>query len=221
MTLRRWLCTSLLLLASPAACAARQPAQTSRPGWTPIHHSAEGAAPGYEGTSAALAVRHPTQAAPGETIVAHAEAIAAGKERPLRWDCSGFVMGAYARAGHPITIPDRYTKTRGSEAAMLYAWARADGLAFRSDPQPGDVVFFRDTYGPVDGDITHVALVERVDADGTVTLINYLGSKVQRSKMNLSHPSDPSVNAYFRKRIHAGDPLLSGQLFVSYARFVG
>ena len=67
--------------------------------------------------------------------------------------------------------------------------------------------------------MTHVALVERVQEDGTVVMIHYLSGKMRRDCMNLAHPSDPACNGWLRKKTQAGDAALAGELFVAYARF--
>jgi hypothetical protein len=208
-----------LLLPGGAACAARH-AATPAPAPLAKKPSAK-TAPKAKATPVAL-VMHDIPPHTGDDIAEHAAAIAAGLEKPpMRHDCSGFIFAAYAAAGEPLTIPDRYAGKSGSAAKMLYSWAHAEKRDFHERPEPGDLAFFRDTYGPKGTGITHVALVEKVDADGNVTLIHYLSNKVMRSRMNLAHPADPAVNGYLRKKDKPGTPLLSGQLFVAYARFAG
>lgn len=103
-----------------------------------------------------------------------------------RWDCSGFVSAALAGAGGAW----------GGGADDLFAVARDQRVLHRKRrPSPGDVAFFDNTYD-ADGDgrtndvLTHVALVEAVAEDGTITLI-HLGSRgIVRIRMNLVHPED-------------------------------
>lgn len=100
------------------------------------------------------------------------------------WDCSGLVAAAYARAGIAL---------RGS-SADLYALSRELGvLHHRKRPLPGDVAFFDDTYdrngnGRRDDELSHVAIVEAVDADGTITLVHKGNKGVVRTRMNLGQP---------------------------------
>jgi cell wall-associated NlpC family hydrolase len=158
--------------------------------------------------------------AAGRRLIAHAQAIAnagnlhAGERR----DCSGFVMDVFRSAGRPLSIPAAHRRYP-NVSAMLHDWGAAEQRTFRGTPRPGDVVFFRDTIGALDGRITHVALVERVRSDGTVELIHYIGGRVRRDPMNLSRPKDHTVNAWLRKKERKGDPSLAGELFVAYARF--
>lgn len=126
-----------------------------------------------------------------ERVVATAEGLV-GASRivvngdTFRWDCSGFVSAALAGAGGDW----------GGGADDLFAVARdARVLHRKRRPSPGDVAFFDNTYD-ADGDgrtndvLTHVALVEAVAEDGTITLI-HLGSKgIVRIHMNLVHPED-------------------------------
>lgn len=142
----------------------------------------------------------------------------------FRSDCSGFVNVAYARAGFDLGL-------RSSKG--LEELAKDLDVSHRRRPHAGDVVFFDNTYdanhnGRNDDSLTHVAVVESVDSDGTVHLI-HMGSKgVVRIVMNPDHPDD-SVgpegqpwNSFLRAK-SKGDPrstrYLSGQLWQGYASF--
>lgn len=190
----------LLIAVSVVGCASRRPPSVSVP-------------PKAVATSAADEQQ-------GRKRIAHAKALAnAGKMHDgERRDCSGFVMDVFRAAGQPLRIPDRYQRFP-NVSAMLHDWSSAEGRVFRGTPVPGDVVFFRDTIGDVNGRITHVALVERVRDDGTVELIHYISGKIRRDPMNLARPGDHTVNAWLRKKKHAKEPALAGELFVAYARF--
>jgi hypothetical protein len=94
---------------------------------------------------------------------------------------------------------------------------------------PGDLVFFRETYdqnrdGRRNDGLTHVGLVEDVDAAGTVTVIHRVSRGVVRYRMNLARPEvqkDPRTGAVLNDRLRApgrGRPqVLTGQLFAAYA----
>lgn len=155
----------------------------------------------------------------GAKAVANGRAILAGNAaKPKRQDCSGFVTAIYERAGHPLQVSPESQKGTTSMAEMLYRTAKADGRTHEDLPKPGDLVFYRDTFGKIDGRITHVAVVESVAKDGTVTVIHNIGGRYRRSPMNLSDPHEPLKNGYFRKKQSANEPVLSGELFVAYAR---
>lgn len=127
-----------------------------------------------------------------------------------RYDCSGMVTAAYASAGY----------TLGGGSRDLHARAEAAGLLHqRHRPHPGDIAFFDNTYdrdrdGRRDDMLTHVGVVESVDAEGTVTVV-HLGSKgVTRLRLNLDRPSDRAVNSQLRASgDRDGGPVLSGQLW--------
>lgn len=151
--------------------------------------------------------------------VANGRAILAGSAaKPRREDCSGFVTAIYERAGLPLEISPASQKGTRSMAEMLYQTAKADGRTHSDAPRPGDLVFYRDTYGKIDGRITHVAVVESVEDDGTVMVLHNIGGRYRRSPMNLAKPHEPLKNGFFRKKGSANEPVLAGELFVAYAR---
>ncbi len=102
----------------------------------------------------------------------------------FRHDCSGFVNAAYAATGRSL---------EGLNSAALYDAARSNGVFHRrKKPLPGDVAFFDNTHDRngnrrLDDKLTHVAVVEKVDDDGTITLVHKGGSGVTRIVMNLRH----------------------------------
>ncbi len=159
----------------------------------------------------------------GAEVIAHAEGFAKSGKLPstARRDCSGFVLAAYRAAGAPLEVPPE-AQTQKNLSAMLHTWSEQSHRSFRKgSPVPGDVVFFRDTIVDqgLKNHVTHIALVESVDDDGTVRLLHFMGGKIRRDPMNLSRPTDPSANGWLRKKRHAKDPALAGELFVAYARF--
>lgn len=135
-----------------------------------------------------------------------------------RRDCSGFVLAAYEAAGDPLAIPERYRKGT-SVSVMLHEWMKGSEHTFKNGaPKPGDLVFFRDTMGALQNRITHVGIVEKVAADGTVTFLHHMGGKMRRDRMSLSNRTDPDKNGYLRRKQKRADPALAGELFVAYAR---
>ncbi len=161
----------------------------------------------------------------GDPRVARAAAAFVGHRRLVvdgtryRYDCSGLVEAAYARAGIPV---------RGSSAG-LYALARDAGVLHRRRrPAPGDVAFFDDTYdrngdGRRNDELSHVAIVESVDADGTITLVHKGSRGVTRIVMNLERPHDHAdedgrvINSYLRATSDRdGGPTLSGELWRAF-----
>ena len=150
-----------------------------------------------------------------------------------RRDCSGFVLAVFA--GAKIPMKDILGTGRGqTSVADLYRLADERGLVHRQKvPAIGDLVFFNNTYdrnhdGRSNDPLTHVGVVERVDADGTVTFVHRVRRGVLRYKLNLFRPHvrrDPKtgkvLNHYlkFGRRKPAGKKL-TGELFHAFATIV-
>jgi cell wall-associated NlpC family hydrolase len=81
-------------------------------------------------------------------------------------DCSAYVMTVYASVG--VIIP------RTTQLQWNATVARGMGV---STPQVGDLAFFRQTYFDPDQLITHVGIVSRVDADGSVWIWHAPGAR--------------------------------------------
>lgn len=147
------------------------------------------------------------------------------KHKPIgfRDDCSGYVCAVYNRAGYPLE----------GNTALLWERARAAGAVHhRKVPSPGDLAFFDDTYdrdrdGRVNDELTHVALVLEVGADGTI-LLAHGGTGQGRTTMvmNLRRPdvrrdeAGAEINDYLRVRRDsdpAGAKYLSGELWRGFA----
>ena len=134
----------------------------------------------------------------------------------VRYDCSGFVSAAHALAGLDVS---------GSSASLHALALRTGTFHERRAPEIGDVVFFDNTWdrngnGRRDDSLTHVAIVESIDANGTQTLV-HLGSRgIVRMMMNLEQPdvardgSGSTLNSYLR-RGSTGERL-TGQLWSGY-----
>lgn len=142
-----------------------------------------------------------------------------------RFDCSGVAAGIYAKAGLPLTSGDGAPSTKA-----LYELVRRSGSLRRHDPLPGDLVFFDNTWdqngnGRVDDPLSHVGVVETVDADGTVRFIHRIGRKIVRWRMNLAWPSQRAdskgntLNHYLRAAGGGQPPKTTGELFVAFGSF--
>ena len=165
----------------------------------------------------------------GDAVAAAAEGFLGDRKLSVRgeayrFDCSGLVEASLAKAGCAFT----------GSSADLFEKARAAGVLHRRRvPEVGDVAFFDDTYdrngnGRLDDPLSHVAVVESVDADGTVHMV-HVGSKgVVRLVMNLRDPSTradeagKTLNDYLRaqsKRDPARTRYLAGELWVGFGSF--
>lgn len=140
-------------------------------------------------------------------------------------DCTGLVRGVYSQlgvdlmsAGEPqdngVTAIWRFTAQHG----RLYDGGR---------PVAGDLVFFRETYdlnrdGAVNDGLTHIGLVDDVEADGTVIVIHRVARGVVRYRMNLANPSQAKdangkvLNDGLRLPGAGSPQRLTGELFVSF-----
>lgn len=142
----------------------------------------------------------------------------------FRWDCSGFVEAAMATVGCDYT----------GSSAMLFEQARDAGVLHRRRiPTPGDVAFFDNTYdrnndGQLNDPLSHVAIVEAVDQDGTITLIHLSSKGIVRIRMNLREPDVYKTEAgelrndYLRSKREGDSPrtrYLSGELWTGFASF--
>ena len=161
----------------------------------------------------------------GELVVASAVSLLGQKKlmvggQSYRYDCSGFVMAAYA--GAEIVLSG---SSRG-----LYELSEKEGwLHKKKIPKKGDVAFFDNSFdrnknGRRDDELTHVALVESVDEDGTITMIHLGGQGIVRTVMNLKHPElrqseDGKVlNSWLRVATKRDKgPRLTGQLWKAFA----
>jgi hypothetical protein len=145
----------------------------------------------------------------------------------FRDDCVGFVEYALARAG----IELKRTMRKGENGVTaLYREASQRNALHTDTPREGDLVFFRETYDvnrdrrKNDG-LTHIGIVETVEADGTVVFLHRSSKGVTRSRMNLQNPSqraDPAtgrvLNDFLRRRFGPLRAYLTGELFASFAR---
>jgi len=133
-----------------------------------------------------------------------------------RYDCSGFVCAAHKRAGVELN----------GNTASLYERARRQRLLHkRKLPMLGDVAFFDNTYdrnrnGKRDDKLSHVAIVERVDGDGTITLVHKGSKGIRRITMNLQRPHD-KVDADGQKLnsvlgVHKKGSVLAGELWCGF-----
>ncbi|RKH26912.1 CHAP domain-containing protein [Corallococcus sicarius] len=141
-------------------------------------------------------------------------------------DCTALIEATYAQAG----LKFRGTLKPGDNGVTaIYRYARANGRVYTEGrPVPGDLVFFRETYdqnrdGRRNDGLTHVGLVDGVDADGTVTVIHRVKRGVVRYRMNLARPHlprDPRTGEVLNDMLRNPGPgqthVLTGQLFAAF-----
>ncbi|WP_037584413.1 CHAP domain-containing protein, partial [Stigmatella aurantiaca] len=207
--------------ASPAG-AARKPS-SSKP--TPRVARAPAKKPAAPARSEGTLSARDTVLATARSLVGQSKVTVKG--RPYSADCTGLVEAAYASAG----ISLRGTSKPGDNGVTaIYRHAQAHGRVYtRGQPAPGDIVFFRETYdqnrdGRRNDGLTHVGLVDKVAADGTVTVIHRVKRGVVRYRMNLAQPrvakdarSGQVINDTLRAPSSGHSFALTGQLFAAYA----
>jgi hypothetical protein len=142
-------------------------------------------------------------------------------------DCSGFVRLAYLAAG--IDLVAHGFLAGENAVSAIFRRALDVGNVHHTAPRPGDLVFFRETYdrnrdGRRNDGMTHIGVVESVDADGTVTFIHRGGKGVARGRLNLSAPAKhqlgnggPVLNDYIRPATKSTRAYLAGELFAAFA----
>lgn len=213
-----------LLLSGCAHRGLGFPGPTGRMGHTPLAY-ADTLEEAEEVVEEEVARRRPRRGQGGGQAVADYASSLVGCRRlkvdgeGYRWDCSGMVMAAHAGARLPLTGNTKALFEQAREAGVLHK---------RKIPEPGDLAFFDNTHdrngnGRRDDELTHVAVVEEVDAEGTITLI-HLGSKgVVRIVMNLRHPHERTnergevINSYLRASSDKdGGPVLTGELWRAF-----
>ncbi len=142
-------------------------------------------------------------------------------------DCSGLVRLAYLRGG--IDLVSHGFLAGENAVSAIYRRAEARGAVHQDNPRPGDLVFFRETYdrnrdGRRNDGLTHVAVVERVEADGVLTFIHRGMKGIARSRMNLAFPATHRagttgavLNDYLRPAARGQRAWLTGELFAGFA----
>ena len=148
-------------------------------------------------------------------------------DRGVPNDCSGFVRLAYLAAG--IDLVNHGFLAGENAVSAIFRRALDVGVVHHEAPRPGDLVFFRETYdrnrdGRRNDGMTHIGVVEGVDADGTVTFIHRGGKGVARGRLNLSAPTKhqlgqggPVLNDYIRPAAKGSRAYLAGELFAAFA----
>jgi hypothetical protein len=145
--------------------------------------------------------------------------------RGFRDDCSGFAAAVYNRAGAPLT---------GNTRSMWELAERMGNTHRRKRPEVGDLIFFDNTWdrnknGRWDDDLTHVAVVIKVDEDGTIRFAHSGTSKGRSIQyLNLLRPHDKRdesgkvLNEALRRK-RDKDPrkagYLTGELWRGFATF--
>lgn len=183
-------------------------------------------APNTSGTLPSGSVKDPELRRVLDTALSlHGQTKVVVKGKPFRSDCSGFVTACWYAAPRAL-ITAQGTGSSGTEQ-IFTSLQRKGRIVAASAVRPGDLAFFHNTHdrnrnGARDDRFTHVALVERVDVDGTVHYTHFASGKVKRGVLNPRQPNTPrdpdsgkTWNSYLRR---GGGKVLAGQLLHRFGR---
>lgn len=141
-------------------------------------------------------------------------------------DCTSFVKALFEPLGVDL-LGEAAPGDNGVTA--MWRFASRHGRIFEGGrPLPGDLVFFKETYdlnrdGHANDGLTHIGLVEDVEADGTVLVIHRVARGVVRYRMNLSSPTQlrtadgKRLNDWLRTEAPGSKPRLTSELFAGFA----
>jgi len=141
-------------------------------------------------------------------------------------DCTGLVRAVF----EPLGVDLLAAAAPGDNGVTaMWRFAAKHGRIFEGGrPLPGDLVFFKETYdlnrdGQSNDGLTHVGVVEDVEADGTVLVIHRVARGVVRYRMNLGNPTQlraadgRRVNDWLRTEAPGSKPRLTAELFAGFA----
>lgn len=143
------------------------------------------------------------------------------------FDCSGLARAIYFSQG--IDLYDGVRANKGANGVrLIHRYVQQHGRLYPGPTvSPGDLVFFHNTWdsngdGHVNDPLTHLGVVEEVEADGTIVFVSRVSRGIERYRMNLAHPNvhraaDGRVLNDFMRRKRPSDSRrvhhLTGQLF--------
>ena len=150
--------------------------------------------------------------------------------RRIAYDCAGVVRAIYLASGVDLYHRAEVDSTANG-VRLIYNHLRSYGRLHHGPVvQAGDLVFFDNTWdsngdGRLNDPLTHVGIVEMLEADGTVIFISRLSGAIERYRMNLARPHlhrtvEGKVLNDFLRRKHWRDgeetAYLTGELFAAF-----
>ena len=141
-------------------------------------------------------------------------------------DCTSFVQALFDPLGVKLLTE---AEPGDNGVTAMWRFASHHGRIFEGGrPLPGDLVFFKETYdlnrdGNANDGLTHIGLVEDVEADGTVLVIHRVARGVVRYRMNLANPTQlrgsdgRRLNDWLRTEAPGSKPKLTSELFAGFA----
>lgn len=107
-------------------------------------------------------------------------------------DCIGFVRYVYYQAG--LDLAQAYGQGDRGVNSLYQGLSERKFLFTENLPQPGDLVFFDNTYdvnrnGSWDDPLSHIGIVESVGKHDTINYIHFSSKGVNRYQLNLKYPN--------------------------------
>ncbi len=135
-------------------------------------------------------------------------------------DPIGFVRAAFWAAG--VELIDEtlaQASTHADDDELVFRSAAEKGRLHRHHPEPGDLVFFDASPQSQALYPTQVAIVEAVDARGTVTVLGHFAQGPQRVRFNLRHPDSERLpdGTRLNDRLQGSAAVPAAQLFRAFA----
>jgi hypothetical protein len=217
---RAALLLALTACAAPARLALHRSALLEAPDAPLTPEGRNSPVPSFDSGNGSGAVDGEAIAATARSFLGRRSVNDPGKSFPE--DCTGLVRAVYARLG--VDLLAEGAQPGDSGVTAIWRYARRHGQLHREAPRPGDIVFFAETYdrnrdGRENDGLTHVGVVDQVDADGTVHVIHRVARGVVSYRMNLAHPRDRQdgrgrvLNDWLRE---GKQSRLAGELFAGY-----
>lgn len=154
------------------------------------------------------------------------QSVKVGSKR-FNYDCSGTILSIYYRAG--VDLTPQFNQGQGNGVARLYQIGERNQFLYDTPiPQPGDIVFWDNTYdrngdGKFNDLLTHAGIVISSSPDGNIEYVHHNYSRgIVVERMNLYDPdayqdsNGRLVNSPMRMSSHrhiGPDLWLAGQLY--------
>lgn len=144
----------------------------------------------------------------------------------FRSDCSGAIRAIFAAAR--LRLGGIIKNDGDNDVKTIYRYVQKYGHIIKNSPEPGDLVFFHNTYdrsrnGRLNDALTHIGMVEKVEGD-LIYFVHHLGHIIIRSRMNLKAPTqsfDPKggrINHVLRRAQGPHKAFTAAELFAAFGR---
>jgi hypothetical protein len=116
-----------------------------------------------------------------------------------------------------------------NDVKAIYRYVQKYGQLSKTNAEPGDLVFFHNTYnrsnsGYMNDALTHIGIIEKID-NNIIYFIHHLGKSIIRSRMCITKPDllfDPltneRLNHVLRRAQGRARAYAAGELFAGFGR---